>query len=188
MPQEILPHELFAAAARDAVGGRAKLFGDLTEDLFEKIVIGVTDQLSGYLQVMPHARFRLGAVNLREGSVRSYVLAQLTDRRSPLRLHEAMLRWEDDPAGGSEDDFVEAVNGRRWYFANRYLNRLMVPMMLRIADAVASYYERRPGAKLNVDLIRLCEDVDKTYLVIELDDRSGPAASKDRGRTGYMVQ
>jgi hypothetical protein len=188
MDQERAAHSVLVEYVGSALGRRTAAFGDaLVPELFEKIVLGVTDQLSGYMQCCPSARLRLGTATLRQGAVRSYVLIPVSDRGAPLRLQEATQRW-DMIATDSASTLVFEVNGRRWAFIDKYFHALLEPALTRIADAVITYYYRRPHAQPTAGLIRFMEDVHKTLLVTEIDDRSETELGKADTVGRYYLQ
>lgn len=183
MDQARPPHEVLVEYVGDALGRRRAAFGDaLVPELFEKIVLGVTDQLSGYMQCCPGAQLRMGEASLKHGATRSYILVQVDDRGAPLRLREATQRF--DILASSDDTLVFQVNSRRWAFVDRHFHSLLEPLLTRIADTVVTYYRQRPYAKPTAGIIRFMEDVHRTVLVTEIDDRSEvvPGAKDTVGR------
>ena len=173
------PHELLVAYVGDTLGRRREQFGEVvTDDLFGKLVLGVTDQLSAYLQCVQGARLSVGEVTLRHGRTRAYLIAPISDRKSPLRLRDAMRRW--DMIGSSDIDLILDVNGRRWNFVDRYLHRVLYPLLTRIGDRVADYYRENPAAKRTVGMIRFMEDVHRTILVAEIDERDAVLLGQEK--------
>ena len=188
MEQSSPPHELIVAYVADTLGRRREAFGtELVDDLFRKIVLGVTDQLSAYLQCCTGARLAIGEVTLRHGRTRAYLIAQLSDRAGPLRLREAMRRW-DIMATDSESTLVFDVNGRRWNFIDRYLHRLLEPLLIKLSDKVALYYRMHPNAKRTAGIIRFMEDVHRTVLVAEFDERADIQFGKADEVNRYYLQ
>lgn len=180
------PHELLFATVQERIGRRQKAFGALADDLLQPLVLGLTEQLSIYCESLP-ARLRLGGVRLRQGGERAYVLAELCDGRGPLRLRDATLRWQAVADQGTDNpwEFVHRQNARRWRFVDRYLSRLLLPLLTQVSECVIEYQLRCPGAVPTCGFMRILEDVAQTYLCVEIDDRSGepkPGSAETVGR------
>lgn len=187
MDQTRPPHEILIDYVGDTLGRRRQAFGaTIAEDLFEKLVLGVTDQLSAYQQCCTGAKLRVGQVTLRHGATRSYIVAPIEDRRSPLRLRDAMRRW--DMIGSSNAMLVLDVNSRRWNFVDRNLHRVLDPLLRQIADRLIEYYGSRPHAKRTVGMIRFIEDVHRTVLVAEIDERNEAELGKADAQSRYLMQ
>ena len=167
------PHEILEAYVRERLGRVVAVFGEDADKMLRPLTLGLTEQLSSYCDIVGGARLRLGDVTIREGACRSYIFADLTDRGAPLRLRDAMERFDGaDYVGDNVDDFAWAVNARRWRFIDRYFGRLLDPLIKQVGTHMLTYYARRPYAKPQVGILRLLEGVDKTTLCIEFDDRS----------------
>jgi hypothetical protein len=177
------PHELLLGYLADSLGRRRELLG---EDLFEPFVLGLCDQLSAYGACTPFAELAFRDVILRDGAERSYIFASIYDRGRPLRLRRAMATWTGEDTGDYVDDWVGSVNARRWWFVNKCFHHFLSPLIARFADRLSMYYALRPGAQVNAGIVRICEDVDRTVIVAEIDDRSEPDPKDSAGR--YKVQ
>lgn len=180
------PHDVAEAVVIERLGRRREALGILGERVLIPLVLGLTDQLSAYLDCRPTARLAVGEVHLRQGAERAYLLVALRDRGRPLRMRGVMSGWDVAtalPAGGP-DAWVEQQNARRWRFLD-HNRELLARLFERAADAVMAYYARRPGVHLEpaADAMpRLIEGVDATYLTLEFDDRSAPLTSDSRTR------
>lgn len=167
------PHEVLEAYIRERLGRLVVVFGEDQNKMLRPLTLGLTEQLSSYCDIIGGSRLKLGEVTLREGEVRSYIFADLTDRGAPLRLRDAMERFDGaEYSGDNVDDFAWSINARRWRFVERYLSTLLEPLLKRVGTHLSSYYARRPYATPQVGMLRLLEGVDKTTLCIEFDDRS----------------
>lgn len=180
------PHEVLNAYVTDRLGRLGTVFGALSDELFDRLVFGLTEQLGAYMDCVPGARLKLGEVRIRQGKVRSFLLAEVTDRGAPLRLRDAMANWTAD--GDIPVDFVAMQNARKWRFIERYLSKIIEPLLKRSLLLLGEYYAARPGAQVQVGLIRLLEDVDRTHACVEFDDRTGGKVSAAEARTRYAVQ
>lgn len=188
MDQARPPHEVLIEYVGESLGRRRDAFGhDLEDDLFQKVVLGVTDQLSAYMQCCTAARLSVGRATLRHGATRSYVLIPIADRKGPLRLRDAMRRW-DMMATDSDSSLVLDVNGRRWAFVAAHWHSVLRPLLERMADSVVAYYRWRPLARPTVGIIRFCEDVHRTVLVSEIDDRTAPVLGAKETASRYWLQ
>jgi hypothetical protein len=180
------PHYLLERYLADHLGRRADLFGELADDLFIPLIRALSDQLSVYCDVRPYAVFGVRDLTIREGATRSYVLVALTDRGAALRLQAVFEHW-DIPSANTPAEFVSLVNGRRWRFIDHHLAQFVAPLLERIATSLAAFYVRKPHAQPKAGLIRLCEGVDATWLVLEVDLREPEQLERDTpGR--YLVQ
>ena len=161
-------HELAVAHLLDTVGA-----GSIAEEL-RPVILGFVDQMSIYLDCMPYADFRVGPVSIRVGEQKSFLLAKISDRRSPLRLREATSRWTFFTQTGRIDEMVGRVNARRKGFLNLYTHRVLRPLCKGLAERLTEYSMQRPGARVNFNMSRFMEDVSATIFCIDFDDRAAP--------------
>lgn len=194
-PSTDLPHEYLTAWLIDALGRRAALFGTSLDESIRPLVIGVADQLAIYTTLRPFARLGTGRPGLREGAQRSYVLVPVHDGGKPLRLQQTMQWWAPAADTNWLPVFVESIVGMRWRFIWRHL-ALLHALVTGVADMVlvyylrrgttASWYRMRERRCMQIGLLRILEDVDRTWLCVEIDDRSEEAARDTVDR--YRVQ
>lgn len=184
--ESLNPHELLACYLRERLGKKAEWLQAMQAELFDSLIVGVTDQLSAYEESTLGAQISLGEVKIREGKVRSYLLANVRDRAGPLRLRDALRRWDITLTTSNEFELAARVNARRWRFVDRYLSRVIEPLIRGAATSLGEYYARRPGGNTRVGLLRILEDVDKTWLCAELDVRE-IETPKDIYRQRYSV-
>lgn len=186
------PHELLGAWLVERLGpNRFALWGDSREQLFEPLVLGLVDQLASYADMTPGARIRIkNGVRVREGRERSYLLAELVDRKRPLKLRDATARWGIEMSHPDRiDEFVGRTNASRWRFVERHMPGFIEPLVDGITGQLATYYARRPSAVPHAGLTRVLEDVSGTYLCCEIDDRGeAPMNTNDTTVSRYMVQ
>lgn len=178
----MFPHEFLAAYLLDSIGRRSEVLEPLRDNLLIPITLGLTDQLSAYLDVRTDAKLRLINVNFRETSDRTYCLVQMKNGNAPLRMQGAMQGWRPRIPSSRPEDFVTMHVGRRWNFVDK--NRGFLAGMFRmLADAIVAYYQRKPYARFTGDsgVPRILEGVDSTFLAVELDEveRTAELQTKD---------
>lgn len=169
-----LPHEFLERFLLDSIGRRAKFFdGEFIEDIFRPLVLGLSDQLSVYTYLNHRANLRLGEVSFKLRPGRTHLLIPIQDRGCPLRLRSVFLNWDVEIKSNRISDLILGINGRRWNFIDNQRG-FIHKLILTLADRIDHYYQLRPYARLEADLFRFVEGVDKTYMDIELDVREDP--------------
>jgi len=193
--EAIPPHLILERYVNDRLGRVRDMFAESgTEDMYSNMVNGVAEQLSCYMASVGGAKLKAGEVRLRVGKTRSYVLVEVRDRGGPLRLRDAMRQWaaaennfkaSDD--GDTSMDWAFRTISRRWRFIDRCFDSVVEPLVRGMAEQVTTYFARKPYAMINCGLVRILEDVDRSYICAEIDDQGGHN-QKDVSRSRYEVQ
>ena len=167
----MFPHEYLQAYLRELMGRRTAVLGPWMDTILGPLVIGLADQLSIYQEQVGHpADLRLSGVQIRETTHRTHVLIGLRDHHAPLRLRRHVERWDCTPDTSRPQDWVLANIARRWRFIERH-SKLFEQLFSRLADQLLCYATQRPRSRLlgTGGMNRLVEDLDRTWLVIDLD-------------------
>ena len=182
------PHQFLEAYVMDELlGRRVAVLGEWKDDVVLPLALGLSDQLSVYTDCRSGARLSLRGVQIREGHMRTYLLAGLRDRGHALDLRNAFRAWQPPMESSRPEDFVGMHIARRWRFIERHRG-LLERLFTRIAEVMVVYRQRCPTArpKGRAGIIRLHDGVDETTVSLELDNRSveGPQDQPNR----YLVQ
>ena len=181
------PHEILTAYVRERTG--AYHFAERWADLFDAATQGIVEQLAVYCDLVPSSRIRADRAVLREGFHRDFVMIRLYDRGKPLRLRDATERWAHDTTidTDSPNDFVWRVNARRWRFVERHWHQVIEPVVRSLGECLNAYWpEGRKGKLPRAGQIRLLEDVDATFLTINLEHDA--PRQNDVWRSDHLVQ